>query len=485
MRARRCATHSAAAVTVVAVVVAAVAVFGLALDTATSPAMAQAAADDQLPGAPLAVGATVTDSVGRMDANDVYAVSLTVGEEVHVRCEPGRVEGSGGRLHLLIPGAQNLAGAGPYDELTYELSGGKTQLAWADYDYIPARSGTYYLWVEWGTGALDYSLSVTRTLRAALPQTGESDDIPGIPLGSTAVTGVVSTLADPDDVYAVTLTAGRQVVFRLAPLGPYHNHNSSRAHLYLLVPQALSLEQRFGHVVWGLVPAVNDLDAADRLIAQVSFVPAVSGTYYLWVEAGRVYSSNFAYRLSARERLVSFTDVDGSPYQDAVYELADEGIISGFEDGTFRPHAPVSRQQFAKMIVNTLGLTPTGDEVSPFSDVSGTVGTDPFYPDKYVAVCAAAGITQGYPGGLFKPEEDIRRMQLITMVTRAAQLPKPPLGMKVPFPEFDATHYPFARWAYGSGLLAGLAGMGPDFQFVQPATRGECARLLANLLHTR
>jgi hypothetical protein len=36
-------------------------------------------------------------------------------------------------------------------------------------------------------------------------------------------------------------------------------------------------------------------------------------------------------------------------------------------------------------------------------------------------------------------------MQLITMVTRAAQLPKPPLGMKVPFPEFDATHY-LRRW---------------------------------------
>ena len=48
------------------------------------------------------------------------------------------------------------------------------------------------------------------------------------------------------------------------------------------------------------------------------------------------------------------------------------------------------------MIVKTLGLTVTGLESCPFGDVSrGLSAGDPLYPDKYVAVCAAAGITTG------------------------------------------------------------------------------------------
>ncbi|NLE73975.1 MAG: S-layer homology domain-containing protein [Actinobacteria bacterium] len=44
------------------------------------------------------------------------------------------------------------------------------------------------------------------------------------------------------------------------------------------------------------------------------------------------------------------------PYHQAVYDLADRGIISGYSDGTFGPEQSVFRQQFAKMIVKTLGL---------------------------------------------------------------------------------------------------------------------------------
>jgi hypothetical protein len=181
MRARRCATHSAAAVTVVAVVVAAVAVFGLALDT-HEPGDGPGRADDQQPGAPLAVGATVTDSVGRMDAN--ACTRSPHGRRGGPRpLRTRRVEGSGGRLHLLIPGARTCR-CGSYDELTYELSGGKTQLSWR-LRLHPARSGTYYLWVEWWTGALDYSLSVTGLCARRTSDGGERRHT-GIPLGSTA-----------------------------------------------------------------------------------------------------------------------------------------------------------------------------------------------------------------------------------------------------------------------------------------------------------
>ena len=123
----------------------------------------------------------------------------------------------------------------------------------------------------------------------------------------------------------------------------------------------------------------------------------------------------------------SFTDVhsdtwDNADYPEAVNALSDLGVITGYSDGTFRPHNTVIRQQFAKMIVKVLGLTVTGDEVSPFTDVvEDTPSTDPFYPEKYVAVCAAHGITKGKTATTFAPYDTITRAQVLSMVVRAAQ----------------------------------------------------------------
>jgi len=178
---------------------------------------------------------------------------------------------------------------------------------------------------------------------------------------------------------------------------------------------------------------------------------------------------------------VSFSDVpDSHPYAPAIIDLKSRGIVSGFADGTFHPNSQMTRQQFAKVVVKTLGLTVTGNETCPFGDVGqGLSGADPFYPDKYVAVCAAAGITTGKTATAFDPTGIVTRAQLITMVARAADLAAPPTSYRPSFGNFDHTHYPWARKAAYAGLLDGLQGMGRGFDFFAPATRGEVAEVLA------
>lgn len=181
------------------------------------------------------------------------------------------------------------------------------------------------------------------------------------------------------------------------------------------------------------------------------------------------------------------TDVAGTPYETAIYELSGRAIITGFEDHTFRPDDPVTRQQFAKMIVKTLGLTVTGSEVCPFKDVALQIGADPFYPSKYVAVCAARRITTGKNATIFDPGSSITREQLITMVARAAGLSDPPEGYAPDFAPSQFSwegHYQNACKAAHAGLLTGLQGVGATYRFSAPATRGECAQLLFNLLGT-
>lgn len=180
-----------------------------------------------------------------------------------------------------------------------------------------------------------------------------------------------------------------------------------------------------------------------------------------------------------------FSDVPSThPYFMEIADLSSRGIVSGFQDGTFRPDDPVTRQQFAKMIVKTLGFPVTGAETCPFTDVPARIGEDPFYPSKYVAVCAVEGIVRGTSSTTFSPNRTLSRAQLITMVARAAGLPEVPSGYATPFGNFSADHYPWARKAYYHGLLDGLEGIKErGYPFWNDTSRGEACALLYALLH--
>jgi hypothetical protein len=179
-----------------------------------------------------------------------------------------------------------------------------------------------------------------------------------------------------------------------------------------------------------------------------------------------------------------FPDVPAThPYFAPITALASTGAIDGFSNGDFRPDDPVNRQQFAKMIVKTMGVTVTGYEVSPFTDVApaSAGASDPFYPDKYVAICYARGWVTPKTDTTFRPFDYLSRAELVAVVARAADLPAPPAAYEPPFGNFSTEYYPVARVAAYAGLLAGLTGtwMGSDF-FLR-ASRAECAQVLYNM----
>ncbi|MBN1321306.1 MAG: S-layer homology domain-containing protein [Thermoleophilia bacterium] len=182
-----------------------------------------------------------------------------------------------------------------------------------------------------------------------------------------------------------------------------------------------------------------------------------------------------------------FSDVPAThPHHAAITDLASRGIISGYENGRFGPSDPVKRQQFAKMIVLTGAYPVSEADQCLFKDVekSGPTG---FYPDNYIAVCAARGITQGVTPSSFNPQGHITRLQVTSMVVRAAGDLKPDL-LDTPPPgwtpsgswSLDATHGANALVAEYNGLLEGL-----DLWALNPTApmpRGEVAQVLHNLL---
>jgi hypothetical protein len=184
----------------------------------------------------------------------------------------------------------------------------------------------------------------------------------------------------------------------------------------------------------------------------------------------------------------TFPDVPAThPYYAAITDLANRGIIGGYGSGLFGPGDPVTRQQFAKMIVLTGGYPVSEGNVCYFTDVEKSDASS-LYPDNYVAVCAANGITNGTSATTFNPTGNITRYQVVSMVVRMADnlqpglLPAPAAGWTATGTwGNNATHGANAARAEYNGLLAGL-----DLDALSPTgsmSRGEVAQVLHNLLN--
>ena len=187
---------------------------------------------------------------------------------------------------------------------------------------------------------------------------------------------------------------------------------------------------------------------------------------------------------------LAFSDVPMShSFAEAVDDLAARGVITGFGDGTFRPDAPVMRQQFAKLIVRALGLPTTTADLCRFSDVALS-GGDGLYPDHFVAVAAANGITRGYAEGTFGPYKNIERIHAVTMVVRALEriypgaLAAPPAGTNLDggWGDLRSEQRDHAVLAFSNGLFDGLDLSGVAKDPRAPMPRGEVAQVLYNMM---
>ena len=105
------------------------------------------------------------------------------------------------------------------------------------------------------------------------------------------------------------------------------------------------------------------------------------------------------------------------------------GIVSGYEDGTFKPDEPITRSEAVKISVNTARVSTSGDEFNqvssavPFSDI---YLYDPFYD--YVYTAYANGIINGNPDGTFGGNETITRGQSSKVAVELSRRVRPPGG---------------------------------------------------------
>lgn len=100
----------------------------------------------------------------------------------------------------------------------------------------------------------------------------------------------------------------------------------------------------------------------------------------------------------------------GAWYNKAIATLSRMGILSGYEDGSFRPNATVTRAEFAAMAARFDTEAKPVD--TPFTDLTGCWAADE------IAEAYGKGWVNGYGDNTFRPNGPITRAEAVTLINR-------------------------------------------------------------------
>ncbi|MCT4595401.1 MAG: S-layer homology domain-containing protein [Anaeromicrobium sp.] len=115
------------------------------------------------------------------------------------------------------------------------------------------------------------------------------------------------------------------------------------------------------------------------------------------------------------EKNISFNDLNSHWARDAVESLASKNIISGFQNGEFKPDDNLNRAQMATILVKALGLdTFNEDNDKVFEDMDTTN-----WASEYVYLAKENGLINGVGNNKFNPNGNITGEQLIQLAINA------------------------------------------------------------------
>lgn len=184
----------------------------------------------------------------------------------------------------------------------------------------------------------------------------------------------------------------------------------SDIHAYTGVPDYFIDDINEANERWGLVPKQLMDEDLSQTMTRGEFCKVIMAAYVTLedTELSQVNSP--------------FSDTNDADIANA-YKL---GIVSGYEDGTFRPNNPVKRQELLKMIDNfihlyqedyTMTLQQSSQLLNRFKD------KDSIAPYAVVSVATAymAGITQGTAEGNMEPLRETSRSEGIIMAKRTLE----------------------------------------------------------------
>lgn len=188
------------------------------------------------------------------------------------------------------------------------------------------------------------------------------------------------------------------------------------------------------------------------------------GTFKPDVKISRQHAAVLVQRvkkLTPKVGIKAYKDVPKThPYYDAIMQLQQTGLIKADAKGNFNPDKELTRGEMALILANAFDLKATGKH--PFKDVSQTTEEG-----KAIAALYEAEITTGYDATTFKPNEPLSRAHYVVFLYRALNYEKKiekPTQTDIPKMSMDMSFNDFQKVVTNDKSLYDVA---PDYKVTE------------------
>lgn len=111
-----------------------------------------------------------------------------------------------------------------------------------------------------------------------------------------------------------------------------------------------------------------------------------------------------------------FADVSDEWFATAVNWAASVGVVNGFEDNTFRPNDPITREQLAAILMNYSAWK--GEDVSARADLTIYIDQPSAWAEETMQWAVAEGLISGVTNDELQPQGNATRAQVAAILQR-------------------------------------------------------------------
>lgn len=122
--------------------------------------------------------------------------------------------------------------------------------------------------------------------------------------------------------------------------------------------------------------------------------------------------------LEMTDKTAAFGDVQGTWSEQYVAIAAENNVIYGYPDGTFRPNQNITRQEITVIIGRAFQMEATAETETSFSDNDAIAS----WAKAWVAAATANGVISGYGDHSFRPANNATRAESAALLMRSAAL---------------------------------------------------------------
>ncbi|MBV6624631.1 MAG: S-layer homology domain-containing protein [Rivularia sp. (in: Bacteria)] len=198
-----------------------------------------------------------------------------------------------------------------------------------------------------------------------------------------------------------------------------------------------------------------------------------------------IYSSVIYLNMAPKANAQTYSDIKGHWAEECIQNLSQQGIISGYSRGIFRPNSIISRAEYATMLTKAFPYIRATRPVTNFNDVSSV-----HWAKEAISNAYTKRFISGYPNQVFNPNQKVSRVEAFVALATGLNYSVPAFPNQILNAIYDdASQIPeYARGLIAAATQQGILITSPKPRLkkrlispYEPATRGQIAAALCQV----